>query len=347
MNKAKKSSPLDNIAELAGVSKSTASIVLNGRGEALRISRATQDKVIQAAKSINYAPKPRNKRIASVTTCTGQIALFHCSFYTNEAFGRYLTGLQQSMEKNSQHFQLTIVFYPKGHLCDYKEQLERFSYEAVIIDGADDSDAQFISSLKTEYPIVISGQSVPNLSCVFINNYAIGKRCAQLFSDYGLQRLGIIGARRSTAGASMRLTGFMDGCAELGLELRPEWTGESTSIEIDSGYKSIDKIIHSEELPDALFVMTDIEAIGVSVYLKEHNLYPRFPLIVCGKNSTLQMLAPDETFTNNSIEALSEKTMDTAIMIINSGISAPISQVVDPEFVIGESLKRYKKMSAE
>ena len=42
------------IAQKSGVSQSTASIVLNGRGDQMRISKATQQKVWETARSMNY-----------------------------------------------------------------------------------------------------------------------------------------------------------------------------------------------------------------------------------------------------------------------------------------------------
>ena len=47
---------LKQIANQAGVSVSTVSIVLNGRGDEMRISAATQAKVRACAKHADYTP---------------------------------------------------------------------------------------------------------------------------------------------------------------------------------------------------------------------------------------------------------------------------------------------------
>ncbi len=47
---------LDEVARLAGVSRTTASYVINGKAEQHRISKATQDKVMAVVKAHNYQP---------------------------------------------------------------------------------------------------------------------------------------------------------------------------------------------------------------------------------------------------------------------------------------------------
>ena len=47
---------LDKIAKLAGVSKTTASYVINGKAKKYRISEKTQQKVMAVVKQYNYSP---------------------------------------------------------------------------------------------------------------------------------------------------------------------------------------------------------------------------------------------------------------------------------------------------
>ena len=47
---------ISNIAELAGVSKATASLVLNGRAEEYRVSEETRERVLAIAAEYRYQP---------------------------------------------------------------------------------------------------------------------------------------------------------------------------------------------------------------------------------------------------------------------------------------------------
>src|SRR6478736_4032961 len=50
---------LDEIAALAGVSRTTASYVINGKADQYRISQATRDKVMAVVNAHNYQPDSR------------------------------------------------------------------------------------------------------------------------------------------------------------------------------------------------------------------------------------------------------------------------------------------------
>ena len=47
---------IKQIAERVGLSPSTVSIVLNGRGDEMRISKESQRRVLEAAKEMSYYP---------------------------------------------------------------------------------------------------------------------------------------------------------------------------------------------------------------------------------------------------------------------------------------------------
>lgn len=75
---------LADVARAAGVSSTTASLVLSGRGDELRISRTVQDKVRDAAAELSYRPnivsiglrkgKTRTLGLVSDTVATSQLA---------------------------------------------------------------------------------------------------------------------------------------------------------------------------------------------------------------------------------------------------------------------------------
>ena len=54
---------IKEIAEKVGVSQSTVSVVLGGRGDRIRISKETQKKVWDAARELNYRPNIYARRL--------------------------------------------------------------------------------------------------------------------------------------------------------------------------------------------------------------------------------------------------------------------------------------------
>ena len=85
--------------------------------------------------------------------------------------------------------------------------------------------------------------------------------------------------------------------------------------------------------------MTDTEAIGVVIYMKEKGIFEQIPLMIYGTNKTIRMMAPNATYADLAIEEVSRKTIETLNLLIHNGISAPISQMVTPNIDIGHAPK--------
>ena len=56
---------IDDIARMAGVSRTTASMVLNGRAEQFRISAATQKRVLDTAQENSFQPSHSARALRS------------------------------------------------------------------------------------------------------------------------------------------------------------------------------------------------------------------------------------------------------------------------------------------
>ena len=95
-----------------------------------------------------------------------------------------------------------------------------------------------------------------------------------------------------------------------------------------------------DEQPDVLFVMTDMEAVGTVIYMKEKGIFDQIPLMIYGTNKTIRMMAPNATYADLDIEEMSRKTIETLNLLIHNGISAPISQMVTPNLDIVHAPKR-------
>ena len=271
MAEEKKSVQLGEIAKQLGISRSTVSFVLNGRGDEMRISKETQEKIRRTAREMDYQPNLNAQRLRrSASGIQFQsIAMFWCDHYGAETLGRFISGGCRSSGDSGLQTEYALHIFHDNELHQYRELLSSNYYSGIVINGGSDNDIEFLSQVNFQVPAVFSGRSVSGISCVYVDSYALGKRCALVIAEQGYASVGVIGCRRSTSGASLRLTGFLDGCRAYGIETRPEWLIPCTEASTDSGYQSMAAIDACPEKPDILFIMTDTEAIGTVIYLYE------------------------------------------------------------------------------
>lgn len=107
---------IKNIADKLGLSVSTVSVVLNGRGDQVRISKETQKKVLNAAKEINYQPNiyARRLRQAANEEAPYVLALFWRRDNLNSRLGRFLEGIFQTIDLKELKIELVVRHMNQG-----------------------------------------------------------------------------------------------------------------------------------------------------------------------------------------------------------------------------------------
>jgi LacI family transcriptional regulator len=325
------------IAKIAGVSPSTVSLVLSGRGDEMRISRATQDKVRLVAGQLSYLPNiyARRLRKTGVGAFLQSVGVLWYSGYPDEIMGRFFKGAFEAV--NNRQVELSVLIYEADHLFRHQELLQSDFYNGIIINGASDNDVEFLRGIKPVVPVVLSGHSIDTLNCTYVDNYALGRRCARLLHGHHHTGVGIIGYGRKTSGGSLRLTGFLDQCKDLGLRVDQRWCIPSDSISVEGGYQAMRALQDAREQPSCLFVMTDVEALGVVLYSMEHHLEHRDGrgILTYGYNSTLLAMAPNISYAGIQVEGMAKQTIKLLEQLQNRPMSAPINQTIMPEIQQG------------
>lgn len=252
------------IAKAAGVSNSTVSIVLNGRGDQLRISKTTQQRVRDIAEQLNYMPNISARRLRSgVSEEAGYvIALFANLEVLQMNTGAALTSrmiarfVLASRERNINAEFVLQPYYP-GELCKLQTKLNGNMYSGAIITSASDDDMTFLMDNSFTMPIIVMNRNTNGkYMTVQINDYEAGMKCAEIFHQNGHRRAAVIGGRESSLATRLRTLGFLDGCRKYGMETRPEWVLERSLCD-DPESRAIERILTAKDGPTAVVVMND------------------------------------------------------------------------------------------
>lgn len=252
------------IAKAAGVSSSTVSVVLNGRGDQLRIAKATQQRVRDVAEKMNYMPNITAKRLRSgISDEAGYvIALFTNLEVLQMNTGAALTSrmiarfVLAARERNI-HAEFVLQPYYPGELCMLHSKLNGNMFSGAIITSASDDDMAFLNNNTFSMPIIVMNRNTNGkYMTVQINDYEAGMKCAEVFSQNGHRRAAVIGGRASSLATRLRTLGFQDGCRKFGIEVRPEWLIERSECENPEN-RAIEKMITPKDSPTALVVMND------------------------------------------------------------------------------------------
>ncbi len=245
---------LKQIAELAGMSMGNVSMVLSGRGDEARISKASQQRILDAAKELQYKPNVYAKRLRMQNTGRLIIAVFFAPTQHVAVVGSFFAGIHDLLAGDKDDMKPEIVLYPytQGHLRDADEQIHKTFFNGAVFMGMAADDLNYLEDLEISAPIVLFNRVSARHHYVYANNTNIGEIAAHIFAQKGLRNVYLVTGRDVSAAGEERRRGFIDECRRLGLPL-PEAHVLRVSSRYEGGKEAAQLIPDGPNTPDAIF----------------------------------------------------------------------------------------------
>lgn len=339
--KRKGTTQIKEIADRLGISPGTVSLVLNGRGDELRISKATQQRVKEVAKEMNYQPNIYARRLRSAKDgeTSKVIAIFWSTEFMDDVMGRFFMGMHRAVEAKGYNVEFFIQLFDFDKLSDWKHIMNSSRFSGIIVSGATDKDMDFLNENSFDLPIVLINRNDDRYHFVCVNDYEIGKSVAKLFHSRNHKRVGLVSMKRKGHGAMMRQVGFLENCERLKLDIRPGWIEEMGARDYASGYLATQRMLQGKEKPDAIFVMSYGQVLGTVEACKDAGL--KIPndieILTYGDSKTFEYYYPTISSVYIPIETLAENALNLLILVIDNDIEMPMSRMLYADYAFRES----------
>ncbi|MEF2245519.1 MULTISPECIES: LacI family DNA-binding transcriptional regulator [unclassified Paenibacillus] len=330
---------IKDIAKFAQVAQGTASIVLNGKGDQYRISSATQKRILDAAKALDYRPNISARRLRSGgETVAPIIALFWTIDTRTSLIGRFLKSIQNSIFYSSEECELLIQPYVGSDLSSMKSLITGTRYNGAIIANPTEEDEQYLEESNPMVPIVLYQRSSTKYSCVNVDNSYTGMEVARLFANRGHQDVGIIIPDVSSAAIRLRKEGFLAEAKELGLKVADEHIIYSEFSE-KGGYNAAMQLLESSKKPSALFILSDQISVGVINALNEKSINVPEEIEIVGHDDDdfSQFTTPPLTTMHLPVEEMATASVEIMLDLINHHKDSPIVQNFETKLLVRKS----------
>lgn len=261
---------LNDIADLAGVSVSTVSRVLNDKAEKYRISADTEARILEAAKELNYRPNQiaRGLRLKKTNT-VGIIAPD-----VSNPFFAYIIKRVQNIVHNLGY---SVV------VCNTDENLEQ-EVEHVNVLYRNRVDGLIAMPVGQEYdhyvewadrgrPLVLLDRSFDTIeaSSVVVDNYAGSSEAVEHLIQHGHRRIAIIQGLPGTYTNNERLRGYRATLERHGIEYDDSLVVGGDFRE-ENGYMETKLLLTSPDPPTAIFATSDLITLGALKAIDEEGL---------------------------------------------------------------------------
>lgn len=252
-------STLKELAALAGVSTTTVSVVLRGEADLRKISKTTQKKVLDAAKSVGYQTNLAARRLRTVGGKRTVIALYWATDFRAPMMVRFLHGLQRVIVNDSHRVDIIIRPYTNGCLNEVTSPQDLGMYNAAIICNASQKDLEELERTTLFIPIVLYNRHSHKFCTVTIDDYQLGSKPAHIFASRGHKNAAIITSKPVFTNMQLRTSGFIKTGLSLGLKTTNVVYQHNS---MGGGFEGASMLCKLAEKPDCIFFGSDAMAMG-------------------------------------------------------------------------------------
>lgn len=266
---------IGQIAELAGVSKSTVSRVINNSGYVHEDTRSKIEAIIEA---YHYTPSAYAQNLSRRETNTIGVVLPELD---NQFYTEVLAGVAEVVDERN--FAMIVcntsndAKKERATLSMMEQQRVRgviFAPASGYSDAAADKSIRLqLKNLKV--PVVLVDREIQNAPWdgIFYENFQSGYLAAEHLIQTGSRRIGIITGNMELKHARERCRGYLQAMEDYGLQANKEYIYNGKDNQ-EISYQVTKEMIQSGDYPEALVLSNNQTTMGFMKAMKELGLDP-------------------------------------------------------------------------
>lgn len=328
---------ISDIAKMSGVSKSTVSKILNNYSG---ISEETQKKVQEVIRQTGYQPTYSAQTLAKKKT--NVIGVIYAGKLNASLNHPFFVEVINAFKQKIGSLGYDLLFFSNEKFTedgeDYYARCRHFQVDGCIIIGGEELEPSIYQLVESEIPCItvdiqLFGQ---NTHYIMTDNVKASELVVDHFYQLGYRDIGIIGGIPSSIVTTQRVLGFRQTLAKYGLNVKENWIKYGDFYK-ESGYRAMKEILQTNYYPRALFVTSDMMALGVLDALREQGLKVPEDIAIVGCDDILlsRYLTPPLSSIRQESRQIGEKAALTLSQIIHKDEAQSV--LIEPELIIRQS----------
>jgi DNA-binding LacI/PurR family transcriptional regulator len=247
---------LKTIAEHLGLTPGTVSAALNNSAAARSIPEHTKQRILEAARELNYRPNffartLRLKRTFTIGVIASQIG--------DDYGSQVINGIEQYLQQRNFFFLTVVHRHDPRLMASYSQLLLSRGVEGLIT----------VDTSVTETPsvptVAVAGhQLVAGVTNIVLDHKKAVRLALEHLKNLGHEEIAFLKGQHFSSDSASRWSAVCEVCEELGIQIRPELTAqlEGTDSTPGIGYPVGKELLARRRPFTALFAYNDISAIG-------------------------------------------------------------------------------------
>ena len=250
---------IQDVANLAGVGKVTVSYVLNGQSKTARISDETAEKVLQAARDLNYRPNAVARMLATKETKTLAIVFQYGAYFST--WSSFTNEVMRGVCAATVELGYDLMLHTKhvGNPHTEADALADGRVDGVLI-LRDQDDATLKELLDRKFPVVqfFTRSDDSRAAWVDADNYYGGQLATRHLLELGHRRIAMIRGGAGSVSSNDRFNGYRDAMESAGVKVPANYGFAIENLETDR--LKVAELMARKDRPTAIFCWSDDSA---------------------------------------------------------------------------------------
>ncbi|MCG8370597.1 MAG: LacI family DNA-binding transcriptional regulator, partial [Proteobacteria bacterium] len=309
---------LQDLADLAGVSRATASRALN---DSPMISEKTKKKLRRLAQKYNFTPNQRARdfrlKRTSVISVVFMLDVRSDQHMSDPFFLEMLGGIADSLADHD--YDLLLAHAPIADVLELRDQRVIRQSDGVIFVGQAEQHEALDALAAQRTPIVVWGGRVDSKNYLLVggDNADGGYKATRHLLELGRRRIAFLGNSRNPE-ISARYSGYRRALADFDVEPDDALTFD-VPFDMNHAVESIRRIVESESEFDALFCTSDVMALAAISTLTDLGMRVPGDVAVVGYDdiSLAAYSAPPLTTVRQNIRWAGRVLVESVLGLVN------------------------------
>lgn len=327
---------IERVAELAGVSPSTVSRILNGTAV---VSAAKKAAVDQAVAQLGFVPNPMARGLAGGRSMSIGVVT---QAIDSPFYGASLRGIEDALDPAGYS-----PLFVSGHWDAQTESrcidilLSRRVDGIIVLTGRLTDIA--LKSVAKRVPTVVTGRSIkaPGLFSLNFENAEGGRLATRHLIDSGHRKIAFISGDPRHPDATQRLMGYRAALEQAGIPFKPELVVQGEYSEA-SGVQAVSTLMANRQKFTALFAANDQMAIGAAHGLQQHGMRVPDDVSLVGFDDlpTSLYALPPLTTVHQPAYDMGRLAAEAVLQLLDG--AKPNQTVPAPRLIVRDSCRRLK-----
>ncbi len=245
-----------DVANHAGVSTAVVSYVVNDGPR--NVAPATRMRVLESIRVLGYRPNAAARALKiGVTELIGLVM----PDSTNPFFAEYARAIEKAAAAKGLSTILVNSARDTTHEQELVHKLISRQVDGLLLAAADD-DPELSGAVESNIPVVLLNRAGPmeGIWSVGVNFHEASRVAVNHLIGHGHRRIGLISGFTDGSITSERERGWRDALRTAGLPVGPMECDDFTR---EGGYHAGRRLLELSERPTAIYVVSDIQAVGL------------------------------------------------------------------------------------